>query len=286
MNTQTMVKTLEKHFVELDKKAKPKTLAEAVSNNLIPIMPRISSELFEFRREATIKLTEEQRVHIDNWYVRFRRLRSDWKDVFYPIRVCKGTLSLFQYATVPDIRNVVCGNAKITYEDGPKVFNTENSLHNLAIVNCNNKGNSRSYHQWFWNNKEFGNAEVTIKSVWTAPFTLDICTQVPQVPESITELSDLAMFHYFKEATTRVMKGDKSSLLKPKLGVLWAPTDKVLYCTGKVPIPNDYPPVDRKSDPALILEIPDGDKIYRHVIATWDMENERPFKNWLAEYSE
>ena len=67
--------------------------------------------------------------------------------------------------------------------------------------------------------------------------------------------------------------------------VLWSPTDESLYATGE--IPKVEPPIPKR-DPALILEIQDKDNLrkYRHVVAAWNIDEELPFRNWLAEYSE
>ncbi len=127
---------------------------------------------------------------------------------------------------------------------------------------------------------KLGTSVIEVKGLWTAPFSLDVCVSVPEVPQAISELGDEALLQYFtviKRLRTSVK--DSAGMQKPAIGVLWAPTDESLYVKGDVP-------KAPKNDPALVLDIPGKERNYRHIVAAWNIGEERPFKNWLAEYTE
>ena len=133
--------------------------------------------------------------------------------------------------------------------------------------------------------KDVGELKVVVQVEWKAPYKLDTVVNTPHIPESFVELGDDAISSYYQIAT-KLPKNlrKKTSLVSPHIGVLLSLINESLYVTGEVPIPKTLPLPKR--DPALILDIPDGSRNYRHVVAVWDIGKELPFRNWLAEYSE
>ncbi len=268
--TQTMIEILETAFEPATKRKTAETLAKAVSNELMKTMPRLSPELFERIREANVNFSEAYIRRIDEHYLRAfhgYELRPE------PVRLCSARIPIFAHACPPDQKEVVYPQAgNISYEETVALENAGR----VKLIRENRDNNL------YW---ECGNgiSILEIRSVWRAPFKLDVCVKVPEVPGSLAELGDEALLAFFSTAKQfrKDMKSRKNGIeKKPSLCVLWAPTDESFYCAGDVPL---LP----KNDPALILEIPDPDcdKSYRHIVATWNIGEERPFKHWLAEYT-
>lgn len=280
MSTQTFLQKLEE-CLESDRQPKVElnSLAAVVSNELRERMPLISPELFERRRRAQIALSTKQLKKINEFYkeVVKNSFKSEKK------YVCSAEIPTFSYAIVPEQTEVVYpGAAKIALEE---TFAFDTTKSNKSTELCFHPGAYCSSDciecEWvgvYQENARLGSAIVQINSTWTAPFTLDVLAKVPDVPAEMSEIGDEALLAYYELAKARKSKSKPSLSQKPRLGILWSPTEEVLYCNGDVPKP-------LTKDPALVLEIPDGKEKYCHVIAMWDIKDERPFKNWLAEYT-
>ncbi len=267
--TTTFIEEIERHIETTQtKRSETKTLAEAVSNELMQNgLPRISPELFELQRQANLTLTPEQIKKIDRHY----DLISPGSKKQEPSRKYFAEIPRFITAYLPDEKEIMFKEyGKILYSSHFNFKSLESiSLHaNRSLLVMNSSGRK----------------ELEIKINWTPTFCLNVAVQAPIVPESFIDLGDDAIAKYYD--TLRQVSPElrrKTTLTSPRLKVLWAPTDETLYCTGEIPEP--IPPRP-KGDPALILDIPDGERSYRHVVAVWDIGQELPFRNWLAEYSE
>jgi hypothetical protein len=271
--TQTMIEMLEAEFEPVTKKnARPTTLANAVSNELMKIMPRISPELLERKRTAQVNLSKKQIADINEWY-KYAREESSWNERFmHPKRLCSAEIPIFAYAKVPEQTEIVYEKQGIvTYEDIFR-FSTKD-----VYVKLETKGGC-----WKWDEmpgqKYAGTSVVEVRSVWTAPDTLNVCVKVPEIPQEVINLGDEALLQYFTTAKSLRASFKTAGIQKPRLGVLWAPTDESLYIAGDI---SQAP----AKDPVLVLSVPDGEKNYQHVIASWNIGEERPFKHWLAEYT-
>ena len=298
-----LAEKLEPYFVkcpmEVSKTTKPKTLAEAVSNSLIQVMPRISPELFELTREVEVNLSNEQRKKvIESLYKRsfdfIYEENGTWdegrKRFFSDAEVnVHGKIPLFFYGQSSDER-VTFGslNPEISFKRRIETNNLKVTGFRLDTINKRNDIERILYfnpekEQVIENDR--GEFSINLQGTWKAPYKLDVCATVPQVPEGFIELGDEAIATYYdfaRQAPSDLRK--KTSLQPPSIGILWAPTDESLYATGKIPGPSIIPRSRR--DPALVLDIPDREKSYRHIVATWDIGEELPFRNWLTEYME
>jgi hypothetical protein len=277
--TKTMIETLEAAFEPAVKaKGKDVTLAEAISAELMKTLPRIAPELFTRMQTVDVSLSDKQRKALDRLYKDVRG-ESEWDKRFMnPVVRCTATIPVFAYCPVPDVKEYVQeGAARVTYEESFKFSTSDASVH-LG------KGGGGAYdcsQRWIWQRgTDVGLSNLEIKAVWEAPVTLSVCAAVPEVPPALASLGDDALLAYFTQAKAlRKSQRKDAPVEKPSLRVLWAPTPESLYCKGEIPQP-------APRDPALVLDIPDGGKHYRHVIATWNIGEEKPFRHWLAEYAE
>src|SRR3989344_4205070 len=273
MTMNTLVTELESSFELAEaERPKPQTLAEAVSNSLMPIMPRISPELFDLKRNAKITLTPEQKRSIISSYlergcedsggfcIRWvdengNSIRSiDDKNILS--LECVAKIPSFAY-TLHDERNAIYPkSACISTSFAHMLFPIKRKDSEVNSLEIKGEFINRRYcdiylffpHRHIGKN-DIGDLKVVVQVEWKAPYKLDTEVNTPHIPESFVEL------------------GDES-----------------LYVTGEVPIPTILPLP--KLDPALILDIPHGERRYRHVVAAWNIGEELPFRNWLMEYSE
>jgi len=295
--TLTFVKQLEKKFEspETARQNEPTTLAEHVSNELMTSMPRISPELFEMTRAARIPLSEEQIIALDPLFYSSMDAIKGVTTKISPGEInakeARGTIPRFVYSPHEEAQKVWKGAARATY-----AFKTEYSSEAVDWKECckldlegkpTKKGaRSGSLYATVKETDVFHRIKGKLEVIWEAPPKLDINVKTPPIPKSFISLGDDAIAEYFeavRKAPTELR--EKTELISPRIGVLWSPKDNALYCTGKIPKPRIIPSLP-SGDPALILDIPDGDRSYKHVVALWDIGEEMPFRNWLAEYSE
>lgn len=302
MTIGTLVEKIEESFEPAERKeSKPQTLAKAVSDALLPVMPRISNELFELRRRIEIQLTPEQKKEIGekyfgDWNNSFclkllgKRQRQEeesfWKHEKLPFK-CRGTIPSFSYSLSSEefVQYDNCASVFLKVRD----FNITNkgrySEEKLAIILGNPRHlDFRDDSIFDFGNKKQGLVKLKYSAVWESPFKLNAATKVPEVPETFRELGDEAIATYY-DFVRKVPANlrNKTNFQPPQIGVLWAPTPKSFYATGKIP---KVEPSRPKGCPALVLDIPDEEKSYRHVVAAWNIDEELPFRNWLIEYSE
>lgn len=307
--TTTLIEQLEKGFEDpAREKTEPQTLAEAVSNELMNTLPRISPELFELKRKAKITLTPEQKRRIISSYLErgcgdsgffttwikengnsIRGVRND--DILS--LVCVAQIPAFAYTLHDERKAIYPKSASISASFTHMLLplgGRDDRLNSIEIKgNCKDRSKYCDPHVTFpcthIEKKDVGELKVVVQVEWKAPYELDTVVNMPHIPESFVELGDEAIGSYYQIATNLPKNlRKKTSLVSPHIGVLWRPTDESLYVTGKIPTPEKTPLP--KNDPALILDIPDGSRNYRHVVAVWNIGEELPFKNWLTEYSE
>jgi len=265
--TLTLGEELEKSFEKKPQRKKANSLAEYVSDELMVSMPRLSPELFEIEREVNVPLAEKQSEKIRRYVAHqldSRNLAS------FKIR-SSVIASIPKFIYVP-----VCEDIAIFPKSGV-VFGSAKTEGFNSLLFGGNETTSFSY-------TDLNNIKASAQIDWEASFKLDVNVKRPQVPEGFIELGDEAVSEYYqvlRSAPKEMRK--KTQLDAPRIGVLWSPEERVLYASGDIPEPRPEMPV---GDPALILDIPDGEKSYRHVVAVWDIGDELPFRNWLAEFSE
>ena len=294
MTMNTLVERLEESFESVEaERHESKTLAEAVSNSLMPLMPRISPELFDLKRNAKITLTPEQKRSIISSYLERGCEDSGgfcirWVDeTGNSIRSIddKNILSLECVAKIPsfaytlhDERNAIYPkSACISTSFAHMLFPIKRKDSEVNSLEIKGEFINRRYcdiylffpHRHIGKN-DIGDLKVVVQVEWKAPYKLDTVVNTPHIPESFVELGDEAISRYYQIATELPKNlRKKTSLVSPRIGVLWRPTDESLYVTGEVPIPTILPLP--KHDPALILDIPDGERRYRHVVAAWNI---------------
>ncbi|MFH1802744.1 MAG: hypothetical protein ABH864_04850 [archaeon] len=301
--TKTFVEQLEAKFEspETARQAKPTTLAEHVSNELMQNgLPRIAPELFELKRKASVMLDEKQKTDIGislldrgleggakwikiNGYDQAVLDAEKFKTITFS---CQGNVPRFFYG-VHDQKNVVHGRCLVPEIDLIVKKSPENIVkyfgdrpeHKKLDLGCD-----LSYNPGRVKKEDWGNLSIVSSAHWEAPYALDASAEIPQVPEGFIELGDEAIAEYYAAVRTAPPKLRKTTkLISPRIGVLWAPSDSILYATGKIPEPQRIP--QSEGDPALILDIPDGERSYKHIVAVWDIGEELPFRNYLAEFS-
>lgn len=303
MTTQTLVEQLEQGFEspEVAREVKAKTLAEYVSNHLMQNgLPRISPELFDLKREVQVPLTDEQIKKIDNLYMKshnnpitmpsslfdggWEKLSSDWKN-----KSLNGdnmgfkTTTKFNCSYISGVkRNCKAEIPHFSYENHDREIA---SYEKMGIVSYEGHWDITGQSWGTEKSGRLGESNIKISEEWKAPLRLDVNVKVPEIPKGFVELGDDAIAEYYNALLIAPSDLRKTtSYESPKIGILWSPKDKVLYCTGKIPNPSVIPL--SRGDPALILDFSDQDRSYRHVVAVWDIGDENPLRNWLAEYGE
>lgn len=281
--TLTLMGQIEKQF-ETISNHKPKTLAEAVSNELLKFMPRVSNKLFEASKKAQVALTAEQKNKIAENYLDDTIYAQREQTFDYVLR--KNTkisafakIPLFAYSIIPREPNLVfpeCAeviastNFQIStskrnlleYPDRDMVVGHFRKYSPYEIVEYDSMLKERVFP---FPGKHKGITTLRIEAEWVSPFKLDVCVKVPQISESVKELGDKAISSYYQHAS-KVPKALRrtTSLISPRIGLLWIPIDESLFVKGKVSTPKTPPSI--KSDSVLVLDIPDGEKSYRHIV--------------------
>ncbi len=321
MKTITLVDRLEKAFESPETvQRKPETLAQAVSDSLLGVMPRLSSKLLELQRRVRIKLTDEQKqkigercwgkFHSEKTIDTLRELgenaviqkeeildKVNYRNVRFR---CMAKIPSFSYVIHPNKNIEYKGCASVLLNGKLSIANTKGKklwmVLNEGVRHNDFSQGSQQYPGLNEFNLDetdkvldfgyFNDGKVTLKInfAWRSPFKLNASADTPDIPESFIELGDEAIAAYYdhvRKAPRNLRR--QTSLEPPSLGILWSPTPQSLYVTGK--IPKIEPPKPR-GDPSLVLDIPDGDNHYKHVVAVWDIGQELPFRNWLTEYSE
>ncbi len=299
MTTATLVEKLEEKFEVLplqNEEYEPKTLAEAVSNSLMPILPRISPELFEIRRKVNVTLSDKQFGKIDEIYISGHPYEnfltfhtwngvdgSEKADIIRKALRKKRNLTgekraiakipFFVFSPIP-------GESVLTYKDSVKIQYHRKFKFPVGFVNGEGYYDKERY-PYEKKVSKLGDSVLDIKEVWTAPLKLHANVIVPELPKEFVELGDEAIATYYdhiRELPKKLRR--ETSLSPPNLGVLWIPTPKSIYVTGE--IPNVNPPIP-KGDPILVLDIQSKERNYRHAVAAWDIDEEEPFRDWLSE---
>lgn len=283
--TSTLVQQLEQGFEAVPKgKVEPKTLAEFVSNHLMNNgLPRLSPELFKLTRNVDLTLTPEQIKKVDKHY----KLRAG-NNSTNPKREFTAKIPRFTLANVPNQKEVVFqAVGRAIYEEDFRFKTEQGRLRISARGDTGIHWGQEGYDHYERPTKSSGLIELECKLKWTSGFKMSVGVKVPAVPKSFISLGDDAIAEYYcaLRAAPRKLR-EKTTLVSPNLEVLWAPTNKSLYVTGTIPTPAPKIRPLPRGDPALILDIPDQCRSYKHVVAVWDIGEEIPFRNWLAEYSE
>ncbi|MBS3090753.1 hypothetical protein J4433_03240 [Candidatus Pacearchaeota archaeon] len=306
MTISTLVEKIEQSFEKAEPKSQePKTLAEAVSNSLIKVIPRISPELFDIRREVDITLSSKQIEKIDTIYkmahpfgnlpvikygtfndstfgaVAKRDIEIEGEEEMKERKlkrvrkIINASIPLFSYANIKD--KIVCypKSLDIIYEQDWKekrelAWPTDGALGGF----CRESGEYQ----------DLGKTNLNIKGHWSPNFKLNVAVEVPELPRGFVELGDeaVALYYAHVKGTSKELR-KKTSLRSPSLGVLWIPNPKAFYATGNIP---KIEPPPKKGDPVLVLDIPGEKRSYRHAVAAWNIGEEIHFRNWLAEYTE
>jgi len=246
---------------------KTNTLAEHVSNELIVVMPRISPELFKSKRQAVISLTDEQSKDIEK-YVRGQINCGLSKKV---------AITSKTVATIPRFIYVPITQQISTFTE----TGTVSGQINIQDVHTVGFGNDAGA---YYRRGELIDKGGTSQMNWEAPFKLNVNAQRPKIPKHLRSLGDDAIGLYYDSVRTAPDRlRSETRLESPELGVIWSPEDSILYATGEIPEPEPVPAI---YGPALTMTINGEDRKYQHIIALWDIEGERPLRNWLAEFSE
>ena len=306
--TKQFMKSLEEAFETELPQEEPQTLTEAVSNSLVPIMPRISPELFNFRREADVKISDNDQIRIisrsffkrgfdtsdKEWEGRMGEYGPGYELSSKNLTIkAKAEIPRFFYGIFPQEEVTVSNCLDLTFLL-TKVFPeiAQYSLNTIGRYSKKRQGDDFDKYSSEFNargikKEDRGKLSLDFRLQWEAPYKLDVSARVPEIPEGFIELGDEAIAIYYDHAR-QVPKElrRRTKLETPNIGILWAPTDKSLYCTGtkEIPAPELIP--IPKNDPALVLDIPGEDKNYQHVVAAWKIGEEMPFRNWLVEYTE
>ena len=324
VNSNSLVGILELSFEQVTERPEPQTLAEAVSNALMPVMPRISPELFKITRDIEIPLSGKMRDNIADSifgqmglnfreYKRGREVRSirsrgkngRGEDMYYErVRYDNFNSScctMSSRAKVPAFAYTLFPKKTITF---PKTLEIILSI--LSSINSRDLADFNVSMTDIWGNKYHffdikpyyhelerrgsEKIEQIEEDIFSAPLNislrlprkLHVSVEVPKIPDSLVELGDEAVAGYYNILTRMPLNERKRTTLEtPRVGIVWAPSDYSFYCSTKIPQRLPLP----ERDPALVLDIPNGGKSHRHVIAVWDTEHELPLKNWLAEYT-
>ncbi|MBR9706646.1 hypothetical protein GOV14_06445 [Candidatus Pacearchaeota archaeon] len=312
MAKTTLVGQVESQFEPISNQiTETGSLAKYVSDSLMDKTPRISPELFGLSRKANLNLTPEQEGHICNEYLghyspafTYRISREDFKYAFLDSTKISvdAKIPYFAYAILPDNKEVIFSKSAIITALDKFDISTSNRDHPFKeytdlVISHNNHSSSfsgliedkdidgKNLKKYSFPSKSYGNVSLDVNAKWTAPFKLDVLTKVPEIPESFIALGDEAISAYYtalKNAPKKLRQ--KTSLISPRIGVLWVPSNASLCCVGKIPKAKSPPRI--KGDPILVLDIPDKDKSHKHAIAAWNIDEELPFKYWITEFSE
>jgi len=308
----TLVEKLEENFeilpVDEREVKEPQTLAEAVSNSLLSVMPRISPKLFDVRRKANVKIYDKvQKEIISRSFCDrgFRSSQTDYEnikgyDLGYTIFdknlkiKAMAEIPRFFYGIFPQEEVTIPNCLDLTFFINKKF--SKIAGYTLSIIerykenNIENK-DIEKYHSVFGGRKieikDRGKLSLNFEIKWEAPFKLNVSARIPDIPGEFIELGDesIAVYYdYARKVPSELRK--KTKLETPNIGILWAPTDSSLYCTGTKKIPNPKLIPQPKKCPVLVLDIPYGEKSYRHAVAAWNIGEELPFKDWIQEFSE
>jgi hypothetical protein len=308
---QTLVERIEEQFellpIEGEQFRPGQTLAEAVSNSLIPVMPRISPELFDIKRRVNVTLSDEQKERIDTLYKMahpFGELPEREYDAQEHHFFGAVLVNRIKIEKVEDMNKRGLNGVSKRIDAKVPLFSyaglNEHTLCYPCSINISYRQSWKKKEIFAWPNDGFlgglgstnskkyqalGKSDIVIQGNWKPNFKLASTVKVPELPKGFIELGDEAVatyYDYVRRAPRNLRR--ETSLQSPSLGVLWIPTPKSFYATGE--IPKIETPVASKGDPILILDILGKERNYRHAVAAWDIGEEEPFRNWLSEFSE
>ena len=307
-----LVTEIEKAFEPLELQSETTSnLNRWLSNNLMPYLPRISPALFAQRRVAKLELSpsEEKRFSdgtrslltiTDNkyspWFSQSELSKLPVKTDFaseIPYFVLAdlqdwggqkqevGVARLSQTINLPSLKI-----AKLTFQDQPFGYND-------PIFRASFSNGTQGY----------SDSHLDMNLVWTSVQSPRVYVDIPQVPDKIRDLGYRAV-----ELHQRLMQSAPEELRRnslpsaPQFGVVWAPIDESLivnsqeisHAKGNAAETRQIvqKQVLRSKDPLLVLSIPCkeqrlyGSSRYAHVVASWNIGEELPFRNWLDEYTD
>ncbi len=272
-NTNSFTEELAVSF-EKASPQKPKTLAEAVSDSLLERMPRLSPDLFNKTRVVHPTLTPNQLKRVKEYQDRIMETHNE--DSAFGSS-CSAEIPRFTLAHVPRQKT-------ITYKNACAVLGSLDINDRISDLRIGLRGSVLNFRSGS-NNYMIGSIRLQGRLEWELPFKLDVNVDVPTVPTSFIDLGDEAIGLY-SDIVRQMPRNlrEKTEYTTPSMGILWAPTDSSLYVSGEIPEPTRSP--QPNGDPALVLEIQDSARSYHHVVAVWNIGEELPFRNWIAEYSE